>query len=445
MTNREVELLAIGAGPSNLALAVALEELGVDDLAEGSLVVERERSISWQQGLLMPWAKSQVSFVKDLVTLRNPRSRFSFLSYLHDVGRLDDFVNMGSFTPYRMEIAQYLSWVAGSLTKVRLELGCECSSIEPARGAGGTVTGWVTRLADGTSVRSRYLVVGAGRDAYYPPVLGGLAPGRVIHSTRYRTGIERLPRDRPYRVLVVGSGQSAAEMFRSVLEDLPGCEVTWIMRSIGLRAYETNKFTNELYYPSFVDTFFGARPEGRDQILREMHRTNYSGVAAGLLESLYCELYLDRLAGRSRKRLMTMVDMSGAWEGDGEAVVEVTDRRTGEVTALGVDLVLLGTGFVREMPRMVRALAASLGLERTVVDRAYRLDIGDGSEAACYLQGVNEATHGIADSLLSVLAARAADITGDILAHRARRVAARNGHGDGLAVAAQAEREPIAT
>jgi L-ornithine N5-oxygenase len=41
------------------------------------------------------------------------------------------------------------------------------------------------------------------------------------------------------------------------------------------------------------------------------------------------------------------------------------------------------------------------------------------SEAACYLQGVNEATHGIADSLLSVAAHRAADITADLLAHRA--------------------------
>src|SRR5690606_41566341 len=41
------------------------------------------------------------------------------------------------------------------------------------------------------------------------------------------------------------------------------------------------------------------------------------------------------------------------------------------------------------------------------------------SDAACYLQGVNESTHGIADSLLSIAAHRAADITADILAHRA--------------------------
>jgi L-ornithine N5-oxygenase len=38
--------------------------------------------------------------------------------------------------------------------------------------------------------------------------------------------------------------------------------------------------------------------------------------------------------------------------------------------------------------------------------------------AGCYLQGVNEATHGIADSLLSLLAIRSEEIVSDLLAHR---------------------------
>jgi L-ornithine N5-monooxygenase len=176
MTHRDVELLAFGAGPSNLALAVALEELGTDDLAENSLLIERGTSIGWQQGLLLPWAKSQVSFVKDMVTLRNPRSRFSFLKYLHTVGRLDDFVNMGSFTPYRVEISGNLQWVAESLAKVRVELGHTCVAIEPVRGGAGVLTGWLTRLADGTTIASRYLVIGTGRDPYAPPPSSSCRP-----------------------------------------------------------------------------------------------------------------------------------------------------------------------------------------------------------------------------------------------------------------------------
>ena len=60
MTTREVELLAVGAGPANLALAVALEELADDALAGGTVVVERRPAVGWQQGLLMPWANAPI-------------------------------------------------------------------------------------------------------------------------------------------------------------------------------------------------------------------------------------------------------------------------------------------------------------------------------------------------------------------------------------------------
>ncbi|HEU4946127.1 MAG TPA: SidA/IucD/PvdA family monooxygenase [Kribbella sp.] len=442
MTNREVELLAIGAGPSNLALAVALEEL-CPDLAQNSLVIERGHDIAWQQGLLLPWVKSQVSFLKDLVTLRNPCSKFSFLNYLHDVGRLDDFVNMGNFTPYRLEIAEYFAWAAKMLTQVRLELGRECVSVEPCRDAQGMVTGWLTGLADGSTITSRYLVVGAGRDPYVPPVLRGVPEQRIIHSTQYRYRVAKLSAELPYRVAVVGSAQSAAEMVQSLQTDLPDCDIAWIMRSISLRSYEANnKFTNEFYYPSFIDAFFEARPEGREQILEEMHRTNYSGVAPGLLESLYNDHYLDRLTGRRGKQMIAMTDITGAREIDDEIALELTDRRTGEVSELRRDLVFLGTGFVREMPTLVRGLASRLGLDRVSVNRRYRMDLGGPATAACYLQGVNEATHGIADSLLSVLASRAEDVTRDILAHRRH---ASNGHHNGAHQGDIGQTLPLAT
>jgi L-ornithine N5-oxygenase len=429
MMNREVEVLAVGAGPANLALAVAIEEFAFDSLAGDTLVIERGQMVGWQQGLLMPWTKSQVAFAKDLVTLRNPRSAFSFLNYLRSVGRLDDFINMGNFLPYRQEVSGYLRWVSESLQRVRVETGCECVSIEPLRNSSGTITGWLTWLADGSSITSRYLVIGIGRDPYVPPELAGLPADRLIHSTQYRARVSTLPKDPPHRIMVVGAAQSAAEMFQSVQHDLPNSDLTWVLRSIGLRAYDTNKFTNELYYPSFVDTFFEARGEGKAQILQEMHRTNYSRVERDLLESLYADLYLDRLSDVNRKRLVTMTDITaGEFDGD-EVVIELTDRGTGAVTELQCDMVLLGTGFVRAMPALIRNLGASIGLDRIAVTRQYRLLVDEPTDAACYLQGVNEATHGIADSLLSVLAHRSADIAQDILSHRAA-------NGTGAAVAA---------
>lgn len=418
MTMREVELLAVGAGPSNLGLAVALEELA-PDLAESSLLIDRHPTIEWQQGMLLPWATSQVSFLKDLVTLRNPRSKFSFLNHLHATGRLDKFINMASFTPYRVEIAEYLKWVSSSLTKVRQELGCECVAIGPRRDEQGTLTGWLATLADGTSVSSRYLVIATGRDANIPPVFAGLPGGRIIHSTQYRPSVAGLSKEIPYRVAVVGSSQSAAEMFRALRDDLPDSDVAWLMRSIGLTADESSKFTNELYYPSFVDEFFDYPRESREQMLQEMYKTNYSCITPAMLENTYADLYLDRLSQRNDRRLITMVDITAAREVADEIVLDLTDRRTGAVTELHRDLVFLGTGFAWETPRLVRGLADAVGLDRIEVTRQYQMVLGEPSDAACYLQGINEATHGIADSLLSVLANRAEDITRDIIAHRA--------------------------
>ncbi len=419
--HREVELLGVGAGPSNLALAVALDELAPNDLASGSLFIEQDEAVVWQRGMLMPWTQTQVSFLKDLVTLRDPCSRFSFLNYLHTVGRLNEFVNLGTFTPYRIEISEYLQWAADSLAQVRVEYDRRCTAIEPLRNSDGVLTGWLTRLADGSTIASRYLSIGVGREPAVPPELEKLPTARVIHSTEYLPRISELPKDLPYRVAVIGGAQSAAEMLRSVQQDLPECNPTLVMRSTGLNYYQTSRFTNELYYPSFVDEFFAAHLEAREQILREMHETNYSGLAPALLDTLYHQIYLERLTGKRRTRIVTLTDVTAARVDSHEVVLELTDRRTGDVSELPCDLVLLGTGFVRDMPVLIRRLGEALGIEHITVTRDYRLQVDGLATAACYLQGVNERTHGIADSLLSVMATRAAEIVGDILACRGTR------------------------
>jgi L-ornithine N5-oxygenase len=413
----EVEILAIGAGPGNLALAVALEELA-PELARETIIVEQHEDVLWQRGMLLPWSQSQVSFLKDLVTLRNPQSKFSFISYLHKVGRLNDFINLGCFTPYRLEISDYLSWVARNLTDVRVQSGRRCVSIEPEISSGDSeISSWLVRLSDGSEVSTRNLVVGTGRDAHVPVEFKGLPRDRVIHSTQYSTRIESVDPAKLGRVVVVGGAQSAAEMLWATHQQFPQAQLTMVMRSIGLNCYESSRFTNELYYPEFVDEFYNARPEAREQLLREMHRSNYSGLAPGLLEVLYRQMYLDRVTGADRLRMRTMVEIIDARMVDGEVEIALRDRKTGDVESMYCDLVLLGTGFEKNMPWLVRNIADSVGVGDITVDRNYRMQLPAHIEAGCYLQGMNEATHGIADSLLSVLGIRAQEIVQDMLLH----------------------------
>jgi L-ornithine N5-monooxygenase len=421
VSHGDIELVAIGAGPSNLALAVALEELA-PDLAEKTVLLERQDTVAWQRGMLLPWARTQVSCLKDLVTLRNPRSEFTFINYLHVSGRLDQFVNLDTLRPYRIEISDYLNWVASSLKRVRIEYGSRCVGIEPVRSAGGEIGGWQVQLAGGTTIHCRDLVIGGGRDPRVPEVFAGLRGPQVVHSSEYCAHPRMHDPSLPQRIVVVGGAQSAVELLWASHQWFPLAECTLITRSIALQSYEHSKFANEIYFPSFVDDFFAASAEARCQMLAAMHRTNYGAADPELLDTLYREIYLGRVTGSDRLRLRTMTDVVAARPDGDQLELTLLDRRTGRSERLSCDQVLLGTGYTSAMPALVRDLADAVGLDEITVDRNYRLAMpwpDDG--ASVYLQGVNEATHGIADSLLSVLAVRAGEIATDLTDRRVRR------------------------
>jgi L-ornithine N5-oxygenase len=425
VTVHEVDVLMIGAGPANLALGVAIEESGPPELARGALIVEQYEDVKWHRNLLLPWARSQVSYVKDLVSLRNPRSRFSFLNFMHERGELDDFVNLGTFHPFRWQVSAYQQWVADSFDHVRVRYNSRVERIRPVHAEDGTVIGWTVRLSGGDTVLCRDLVIGGGRDPYVPEVFDGLPVERWTHSTQYASRIGdalALARaGRALRPVVVGGAQSAAEMFMALHQDAPGSSPTMLLRSIALKDYQTSRFVNELFYPSFVDEFFTMGADVRAKVLGEMHLTNYAGLAAPFLEELYTLIYRQKMLGQPVSTVRGLTEVVGARMESGpdgpDIVLDVRDLKRDTVQELRCDVVLLGTGFDSRMPAMVRALADAAGLHEIVVNRQYRVDLG-AAHGALYLQGVNESTHGISDSLMSVLAQRSADILGDILDRR---------------------------
>ncbi|MFF0388045.1 SidA/IucD/PvdA family monooxygenase [Kitasatospora sp. NPDC004615] len=409
----DVEILGIGAGPANLALAVALEELA-PDLARRTLLVEQNSHTVWQSGLLIPWAQSQVSFLKDLATLRNPRSRYTFVNYLHQSGRLDDFMSLGSFTPYRSEISDYLRWVAEGLEHVAVHHHRRAVRIDPVRDPQGALRRWDVAFADGSTVRARHLVLAGGRDPRIPEVFRDLPAERVVHSSVYSERIAALPRDIPQRIAVIGGAQSAVEMVQAVRDDLPGCTPVLVVRGLALTPYVTSKFTSRFYSPAASREFHDLDEPARALVLAEMARSNYAGVTPELLDSLYHQQYRDRLEGKDGLRILTATEVVAATADQDGVVLTLHDRLTGENTELACDRVLLGTGYEPGMPAAVRGVGEALGLPELTVQRRYRVRTAEGDHARLYLQGVNEATHGIADSLLSTMANRAGDIVADL-------------------------------
>ena len=115
---REVyDVVGIGFGPSNLAVAATIQEESEGGAMPPvrSLFLESKPRYAWHPDMLLQGAQVQLTFLKDLVTLRNPQSRFTFLSYLRDKGRLNKFVNLRNFYPTRIEFNDYYCWVAQQL------------------------------------------------------------------------------------------------------------------------------------------------------------------------------------------------------------------------------------------------------------------------------------------------------------------------------------------
>src|SRR5688572_28554058 len=113
------DLIGIGFGPSNVAMAIALSEHNARVGGEEAVTAhffEQQPRFGWHRGMLIDDATMQVSFLKDLVTLRNPASEFSFLCYLKSKGRLVDFINHKQLFPSRVEFHDYLQWAAERVT-----------------------------------------------------------------------------------------------------------------------------------------------------------------------------------------------------------------------------------------------------------------------------------------------------------------------------------------
>lgn len=224
------DLVCIGFGPASLAIAIALHD---QKIKARVLYIERQRSFVWHGGMLLPNARMQISFLKDLATLRNPRSKFTFVNYLKSKNRLVAFTNLSTFLPLREEYNDYMSWCASHFEQDVL-YGQETIGVSPTQNRKGPIQSWqvVSRNVDTnelSTVTAKNVVVAIGGKPRIPPALsaGGL-DGRIVHSSLYSTAVPRILIDthKAYNIAVIGGGQSSAEIFNDLQSRYPNSYIT---------------------------------------------------------------------------------------------------------------------------------------------------------------------------------------------------------------------------
>ena len=108
---------------------------------------------------------------------------------------------------------------------------------------------------------------------------------------------------------------------------------------------------------------------------------------------------------------------------DGKTVqMTLRDKDTGVEQVEEYDGVVLATGYNRDGHERLLAPMADW-LSPQGIERCYRLPMAEGCHANVFLQGCCEETHGLSDTLLSVLAVRSQEVV-DALLRREKRPAA---------------------
>ncbi|MBD9399193.1 lysine N(6)-hydroxylase/L-ornithine N(5)-oxygenase family protein [Pseudomonas sp. PDM11] len=408
------DYIGVGFGPSNLALAIATEEFALRSGREPNVCfIERKPAFSWHEGMLIDGSSMQISFLKDLATLRNPASRFTFISYLKVCGRLEDFINLKTFFPSREEFNDYLGWAADAFAG-QVHYGEEVISIEPFYNAGicaGVEVLSCSASGQSTRRRARNLVLGIGGVAQIPAAFTGMTDSRIVHSSRYLGALDAVLGDGSgkRRVAVIGGGQSAAEIFHDLAGRYPQVEASLLVRGGSLKPSDDSPFVNEIFNADFTDRIFAQAPEQRAQMLSEYRNTNYSVVDLELIEKIYHLFYQQKVRGQHPHRLLTHHEVASVKTEDAGVELSLRNTLSGDQRRERFDVVILATGYRRDYHRTLLAGFADY-IQGDGVDRQYRLQLRAECQAQIFLQGGCEDSHGLSDTLLSVLALRSEEL-----------------------------------
>lgn len=410
------DVIGAGFGPSNLALAIAIEEHNScdPDKSVKTLFIEKQPAFGWHRGMLIAGASLQVCFMKDLVTLRKPTSEFSFVNYLREQNRLIDFINHRTLYPSRQDFHGYLEWAAAHFAE-QVVYGAEIVGARPVA-VGGNVAylDIVVRHRDQREVilRTRNLVIGIGLEPAMPA--GIERSDTVWHNADLMHRIGRFLVNRAYRFVVVGAGQSAAEVTAYLYDHFPKAEIHSVFTRYGYSPSDSTSFVNQIFDPAAVDTYYWAPREIKNSMMGYHANTNYSVVDEELISRLYENSYEERLRSQARLTFHRLSRVTDVIAGIRDVNLAIEDLASGTKTKIGADVLICATGYRPADALALLGPAAQLcqidDEGQLTVERDYRVRTSHQVRCGIYLQGGTEHSHGISSSLLSNVAIRAAEI-----------------------------------
>jgi lysine N6-hydroxylase len=396
------DIIGVGIGPFNLGLAAILS--GLPELS--ALFVERKPGFDWHPGLLLPTARMQVPYYADLVTIVNPCSNFTFHNFLHATKRFFRFANQENNYPLRKEYNEYCQWVAAQLPNLQFDAACESVLYDETKKA------YVVKTKKG-SFHGKHIVLGTGMEPHMPKQLKQLKSKRVIHAGQYLFNKSKLCK--AGSLAIIGSGQSAAEIFLDLLSVADKLEsLSWFTRSDRFHPMEVARFTTEMTSMDYIDHFFRLQPEMKQQVLQGQHYL-YKGINAALIEQINEALYI-RFINKSpdNVRLHTNMELIGAKAAiDKHFTLKFKHREIEQQRIWQTSAVIAATGYTYVQPPYIASLTKYIQWEKQKyrVNRDYSID----ADHTLFVQNTDLHSHGFNSADLGMGPYRNAAIVNSIL------------------------------
>ncbi|MGN7823287.1 lysine N(6)-hydroxylase/L-ornithine N(5)-oxygenase family protein [Chitinophaga sp. 22536] len=386
MDKKIYDFAAVGVGPFNLGLACLTHS--IPDL--DGIFLDKRPEFNWHPGMLMQDTTLQVPFLADHVTLADPTNPFSFLNYLKERGRIYAFYIREQFKMLRNEYNQYCQWAIRQLPEVHFNTAVK--NIEYDEAAQLYLLHAVTPANDRLLVRARKLVLGTGTVPYVPASCRELM-NKAVHSAHYLQHKHALQSKRS--ITIVGSGQSAAEIYYDLLQDIDtyGYSLHWITRSPRFYPLEYSKLTLEMTSPEYVDYFYNLPQAKRDELLhRQKHL--YKGINNDLIASIFDTIYAKKLIADIDISLRTNADLRNITHDDTDGFrLTFFQEEQEKYYAHQTSGLVLATGYTHRIPDFMGPILHKVQLDekgRFAVNRNYTVD----AAGTMFVQNAELHTHG---------------------------------------------------
>ncbi len=384
------DIIGVGIGPFNLGLAALCHE--IPEL--NCLFIDQNEFFNWHACMMIPGSRLQVPFYADLVTLADPCNKFNYLAFLKAKKRMFRFAIQENYFIKRTEYNEYCQWVAGQLST--LKFGITCEKIEKDSFF------YRVSTAEGTYLAQK-VILGTGTVPHVPDL--GIKPSeKLFHSSDYLRHKETVLGEDS--ITIIGSGQSAAEIFYDLAQAFHG-NLHWFTRASHLYPMDYSKLALELSTPDYIDHFYSIPDRIKPQVLKSQDCL-YKGINHSLISDIY-----DLLVEKDSEKISIHTNcelnkISGSFD------LSFTHRELQKTFTHQTGAVILATGYKTAMPECIKPLRPFIHLDNQGFYKA-NLNYSVDDHNSIFIQNAEQSTHGFNASDLSLGPYRNAVILNSIL------------------------------